>query len=462
MPLPDTELAMLRDQGRRNRVRLKTQILLRWIAVAGQTGAALVAALVYGLIFPTGLVAITIGAAGIANLLAAFLLPATRRLSEGESTAMLVFDIVQLSVLLWLTGGLDNPFALLMLAPVTISATMLRLPGVLLIGGLALVSVTVLWLWSLPILSPQMTALSSPELLRFGFWLALATGITFIGLYVRRVTLERQAMGDALAAGVEVLAAGTIVTPGAVAVLAAVGADPVWVHSRPCVAVIATGDELVDAASPLSPGQIRDSNGPTLAAMAEAAEATVLGPLRARDTVADLDRVLDTAGDADVIVFAGGVSMGERDGVRDAVEARGGSWTLWGVRQRPGKPLAVGVLDGRPVLGLPGNPVSAAVCFEVYVRPLLAAMLGRPADAVTEAAVLDAPISKKVGLRTFARVTVRRDADGRLHAFPAGAQGSHVAHSLALADGLAHLPADWDAAPAGATVAFQRWGGPSG
>ena len=269
-------------------------------------------------------------------------------------------------------------------------------------------------------------------------------------------------MGDALAAGVEVLAAGTVVTPGAIAVLAAVGADPVWVHSRPCVAVIATGDELVDAASPLSPGQIRDSNGPTLAAMAEAAEATVLGPLRARDTVADLDRVLDTAGDADVIVFAGGVSMGERDGVRDAVEARGGSWTLWGVRQRPGKPLAVGVLDGRPVLGLPGNPVSAAVCFEVYVRPLLAAMLGRPADAVTEAAVLDAPISKKVGLRTFARVTVRRDADGRLHAFPAGAQGSHVAHSLALADGLAHLPADWDAAPAGATVAFQRWGGPSG
>ena len=79
-----------------------------------------------------------------------------------------------------------------------------------------------------------------------------------------------------------------------------------------------------------------------------------------------------------------------------------------------------------------------------------------------KAAVLDAPISKKVGLRTFARVTVRRDADGRLHAFPAGAQGSHVAHSLALADGLAHLPADWDAAPAGATVAFQRWGGPSG
>ncbi|MCZ4261324.1 ActS/PrrB/RegB family redox-sensitive histidine kinase [Limimaricola sp. G21655-S1] len=200
MPLHDSELAMLRDFGRRNRVRVRTQILLRWIALAGQTGAALVAALVYGLVFPTGLVAITIGVAGIANLLAAFLLPSARRLSEGESTAMLVFDIVQLSVLLWLTGGISNPFALLMLAPVTISATMLRLPGVLLVGGLALVSVTVLWLWSMPILSPQMTPLSPPELLRFGFWLALAIGITFIGLYVRRVTLERQAMGDALAA----------------------------------------------------------------------------------------------------------------------------------------------------------------------------------------------------------------------------------------------------------------------
>nr|WP_051059641.1 ActS/PrrB/RegB family redox-sensitive histidine kinase [Limimaricola hongkongensis] len=191
---------MLRDFGRRNRVRLKTQILLRWIAVAGQTGAALVAALVYGLVFPTGLVAITIGAAGIANLLAAFLMPATRRLSERESTAMLVFDVAQLSVLLWLTGGIDNPFALLMLAPVTIAATMLRLPGLLLVGGLALVSVTVLWLWGLPILSPQMTQLSPPALLSFGVWLALAVGIIFIGLYVRRVTIEMQAMGDALAA----------------------------------------------------------------------------------------------------------------------------------------------------------------------------------------------------------------------------------------------------------------------
>ena len=232
---------MLRDFGRRNRVRLKTQILLRWIALAGQSAAVLVASLVYGLVFPTGLVAITIGVAGIVNLLAGFLMPATRRLSEGESTAMLVFDIAQLSVLLWLTGGLDNPFAVLMLAPVTISATMLRLPGVLLVGGLALISVTVLWLWSLPILSPQMTALSLPGLSRFGFWLALAIGITFIGLYVRRVTLEMQAMGDALAATQLALAREQKLTD-----LGGVVAAAAHELGTPLATITLTATELVD------------------------------------------------------------------------------------------------------------------------------------------------------------------------------------------------------------------------
>jgi len=241
LPPADTELAMLRDLGRRNRVRLKTQILLRWIAVAGQTAAALVAATVYGLVFPSGLVAITIGAAVLANLLAAFLLPATRRLSEGEAAAMLVFDVAQLSVLLWLTGGLDNPFALLMLAPVTISATMLRLPGVLLVSGLALVSVTVLWLWSRPVLSPQMVALSLPELLRFGFWLALAIGILFIALYVRRVTLEMQAMGDALAATQLALAREQKLTD-----LGGVVAAAAHELGTPLATITLTASELVD------------------------------------------------------------------------------------------------------------------------------------------------------------------------------------------------------------------------
>ncbi|WP_242652251.1 sensor histidine kinase RegB [Limimaricola pyoseonensis] len=198
--MADSELAMLQGRSRSSRVRLKTLILLRWVAVAGQTGAAVVAVLVYGLVFPTGPVAINIGAAVLANLLTAFLLPETRRLSEGEAVAMLVFDILQLAILLWLTGGLHNPFAVLILAPVTIAATMLRLTGVVLVSGLALGAVALLWRWHMVIMSPDGFPLVLPKLALFGFWLALSIGIVFIALYVRRVTLEMQAMGEALAA----------------------------------------------------------------------------------------------------------------------------------------------------------------------------------------------------------------------------------------------------------------------
>ena len=284
-----------------------------------------------------------------------------------------------------------------------------------------------------------------------------------------RVVVERAAergdhvrrAGEALRAGDLVLAGGELVTPAGVGLLASVGAARVAVRRRPRVAVVATGDELVEAGAPVGPGQIRNANGPALAAQVVAAGGAVVGPLVARDTGAAVSAALDAARDADVVVFAGGVSMGERDLVRAELERRGVAWAFWQVRQRPGKPLAFGTLGGRPVVGLPGNPVSAAVCFEVYVRPLVAAMLGRPAPPVAaggaERGVLEAPVAKAEGLHTFARVTARRGADGRLRLRPAGAQGSHVARSLADADGLAHLPAEWDEAPAGAEVAFERW-----
>ncbi len=198
--MAETDLAMLRDQQRSNRVRLQTLIVTRWVAVAGQTGAVLLAVLLLGLQLPVGLAALTIGAAVLANLLTAFLLPATRRLSEGEATAMLVFDILQLGLLLWLTGGLNNPFALLILAPVTIAATMLRMGGVLLVGALAALVVTLLWRWNIAILSPAGFPLLLPDLALFGFWLALEIGLVFTTLYVRRVTIEMQEMSDALVA----------------------------------------------------------------------------------------------------------------------------------------------------------------------------------------------------------------------------------------------------------------------
>ena len=271
------------------------------------------------------------------------------------------------------------------------------------------------------------------------------------GQYVRR-------RGEALAEGAEVLGAGHVVTPAAVGLLAAIGRARVGVRRRPRVAVIATGDEVVRPSAPLGPGQIWDANGPGLAAQVAAAGGKPLGPVLARDTAGSVSAALDAAGDADVVVFAGGVSVGERDLVRAELERRGVAWRFWRVRQRPGKPLAFGTVGGRPVVGLPGNPVSAAVCFEVYVRPLLAACLGRVRPlSPTELAVLDAPVPKAEGLHTFARVVSRRGADGRLRLRPTGPQGSHVARSLLDADGLAHLPAAWPEAPAGAEVAFEPW-----
>ena len=281
------------------------------------------------------------------------------------------------------------------------------------------------------------------------------------GLSVRRA-------GEALAAGAVVLEAGAVVTVGAIGLLASVGADPVTVRRRPVVAVVSTGDELVDAGRRPGPGQIRDANGPALAAQVGAAGGAALR-LHAADDDASLAAALDAARDADVVVVAGGVSMGERDRVRPALDARGVEWAFWQVRQRPGKPLAFGVWDGRPVVGLPGNPVSAVVGFEVYVRPLLAACLGRAAEPEPETGTLAEPVPKPPGLTTFARVTATRTAtrsatpsgtapaSGALVLSPAGAQGSHVARSLLASDGLATLPADWTEAPAGARVEFRPW-----
>lgn len=264
--------------------------------------------------------------------------------------------------------------------------------------------------------------------------------------------------GGALAEGAEVLAAGAVVTPRSVGLMAAVGAASVIARTRPVVAIVTTGDELVGADRQPGPGQIRDANGPALAAQVVACGGTPLS-LHATDAPGSLSDALDLAAQADVLVFAGGVSMGTRDLVRPELEQRGVEWLFWKVRQRPGKPFAFGTVAGTPVLGLPGNPVSAVVGFEVYARPLLAACLGRRPDPEPEMGRLAAAVDKADGLTTFARVTAQRDADGGLVLTSAGAQDSHIARSLLLSDGLAWIPADWAEAPAGSRVAFRPWGG---
>jgi len=195
-----TELEMFQEQSRSNWVRLRTLVILRWFAIVGQIGAIVVAVLVYHLQIEVGLAAITIGALIVANLFSTFLFAESRRLSEREASIFLVFDILQLGLLLYLTGGLHNPFALLMLAPVTISATVLHLRSTILIGLIAMTLLTALTQWHVRLLTGSGEALVLPNLFLFGFWAALMIGVVFLGIYARQVTTEMHLMSEALVA----------------------------------------------------------------------------------------------------------------------------------------------------------------------------------------------------------------------------------------------------------------------
>ena len=268
--------------------------------------------------------------------------------------------------------------------------------------------------------------------------------------------------GQDVRAGDQVFEAGQVITPPVVGMLASLGMGEVLVRIAPGVAIITTGDELVPVDSVPGPGQIRDSNGPALTAQVVAAGGKPLGPFHARDTPESTREALEKAKDADVVVFAGGVSMGERDVVRNVLDEAGWTAIFWKVRQRPGKPLAFGLLDGKPVFGLPGNPVSSSVCFEQYVRPSLAKMLGR-AESIGQIskAVLSEPIRKAAGLHHFVRGVAEEGEDGRIYVRPTGLQGSNLYSSMAKADGFIHLPEALENPPAGSEVDFERlrWSG---
>ncbi len=263
--------------------------------------------------------------------------------------------------------------------------------------------------------------------------------------------------GENVRAGERILDAGLRITPPVIGMLATLGHARIRVFRRPRVAVIATGDELVDASETPGPSQIRDSNGPTLAAQISMAGAISDGPHRVGDDRERLRGALaDAAASADALVVSGGVSMGEYDYVRAVLEDLGFEPLFWKVRQRPGKPLLFGLIGTIPVFGLPGNPVSASVCFEQYVRPALAAMQGMAAVITPlEKAMLDEGIDKKTGLHHFIRGRLRRTSDG-LHVAPTGPQGSHISRSLVLADCLIHLPEEIEHVARGTIVDIER------
>ena len=194
------DFPLFQEQERSNWVRLRTLITLRWFAVIGQGVAVFVAVRVFGLQIEVGLAALVITISIIANLVSIFVYPENKRLSEMQATLWLVFDIVQLSLLLYMTGGLNNPFAMLVLTPVTIAATVLRLGNTIFLGLIAISLITVVSRYNIPMVDADGNVLTLPVLFQFGFWVALLIGLVFLALYARQVTNEMHAMGEALVA----------------------------------------------------------------------------------------------------------------------------------------------------------------------------------------------------------------------------------------------------------------------
>jgi two-component system sensor histidine kinase RegB len=191
---------VFQNQNRSNWVRVRTLASIRWIAVLGQITAVFAAIFVFRLNLETGLIAVVIGLSVLLNVVSYLIYPENRRLSENEANLMIGFDLAQLGLLLLLTGGLNNPFALLLLAPVSVASTLLPLRSTLIIGATTLTIVTILRFASLPIMTASGFPLILPDLFVFGFWIALVIGVVFVGIYARQVTQETLSMSEALVA----------------------------------------------------------------------------------------------------------------------------------------------------------------------------------------------------------------------------------------------------------------------
>ncbi len=259
--------------------------------------------------------------------------------------------------------------------------------------------------------------------------------------------------GEDVVAGELVLSAGVRLGPAEVAVLASLGRPQLLCGPRPRVAILVTGDELVEPGTPLGPGQVRDANAFALAAQAERAGARVvwraLVPDDLEATVAALAEALEIA---DAVCVSGGVSVGPHDHVKPALARLRVGERFWGVALRPGKPTWFGLRDHTLVFGLPGNPVSAMVTFQLFARPALERLAGaiEPARART-VAVLDESVPRHLLRDQAVRCSVTVGPDG-WHVRPTGPQGSHVLTSMLRADALALVPAGEGEIPAGDRV----------
>ncbi len=250
-----------------------------------------------------------------------------------------------------------------------------------------------------------------------------------------------RAAGEDMRAGTVALPCHTPIGPSAIGLLASLGVAQVPVYRRPRVAILATGDELVDVDQQPGPGQIRNANGYANAAQVLAAGGEVLQLPIARDTEAELRAQLEAgfAWNADLFLTSGGVSVGDYDVVKKVLQSMG-EMQFWRVRMKPGKPIAFGHIAGTPLLGLPGNPVSAMVCFELFGRPALLKMQGRSAlFKPVVMATFEGHLRDRADRRQYVRVQVEQQG-AEFIARLTGEQGSGVLSSMLHADGLLIVP----------------------
>ncbi|GAA2147004.1 molybdopterin molybdotransferase MoeA [Kitasatospora kazusensis] len=268
------------------------------------------------------------------------------------------------------------------------------------------------------------------------------------GAHIRR-------RGSDIRTGDDILSAGTLLGPTQLGLLAAIGRDTVRVRPRPRVVVLSTGSELVQPGDPVGPGQISDSNSFTLTAAALDAGAIAYRVGGVPDDPAVLRAVLqDQLGRADLIVTSGGVSVGAYDVVKEALQPAQGGESYGDVdfrrlRMQPGKPQGFGRIGGVPLLALPGNPVSAYISFELFVRPVIRTMLGAPdVHRPVVRAVCGAELRSPAGRRQFLRGWYAGDGSVR----PIGGEGSHLVGALAKANCLIVVPEEVTSLAADSTV----------
>lgn len=263
---------------------------------------------------------------------------------------------------------------------------------------------------------------------------------------------NRRRAGDDIRAGQKVFQKGRYIKPYDIGVLASIGKSAVHLIPKPRIALLSTGDELAGIEEPLSPGKIRSSNNFTLRALIEQMGAEVLDLGIAKDTIRETEEKLQRAFSADIILTSGGVSMGEFDYVRQALEKLGVEIKFWKVNQKPGKPLVFGAHQNKLFFGLPGNPVSAIVCFQLFVVPAIKKMSGSmTVSPYRLKAQSSEKIQKKQGLRFFLRGTLTR-RDNLFSVSSTGNQSSGVMSSLSYGNCLIDIPEEKGNVEAGEEV----------